>query len=50
MVTLLPWTISETGTEEVFFGLEPMLTGKERMLIEAASMFGDWNCSSDGPG
>ena len=41
MTTVLPWTISETGTEEVFDGLAPKLAGMGRMPLEAATMFGD---------
>ena len=41
MTTVLPWTISETGTEEVFDGLAPKLAGMARMPLEAATMFGD---------
>ena len=41
MTTVLPWTISETGTEEVFDGLVPKLAAMERMPLEAASMFED---------
>ena len=41
MTTVLPWTISETGTDEVFDGLAPKLAGMGRMPLEAATMFGD---------
>ena len=41
MATVLPWTSSETGTEEVFLGLAPTLAGMERMPLEAATMFED---------
>ena len=41
MTTVVPWTISETGTEEVFDGLAPKLAGMVRMPLEAATMFGD---------
>ena len=41
MATVLPWTISETGTEDVFDGLAPKLAGIGRMPLEAATMFGD---------
>ena len=40
MTTVLPWTMSETGTEEVFDGLAPKLERMGRMPLEAA-MFGD---------
>ena len=41
MATVLPWTIRDTGTEEVFDGLSPKLAGIGRMPFEDATMFGD---------
>ena len=53
MTTVLPWTNSETGTEEVFDGVEPKLAGM-RMPLEAATMFGGrhhiWHCHPRGKG
>ena len=41
MATVLLCTMSETGTEEVFDGMAPKLTGMGRMPLEASTLFGD---------